>query len=59
MITYLMKNLSYEELMKKIENYTMDPDRSMCMNLEDIDEAFNWLKYGKSDIKYANWDYYK
>ena len=34
-------SLSYEELQKKIENYKMDPDRSMCINIEDINEVFS------------------
>ena len=52
-------DLSYEELMKKIENYKMDPDRYMCINIEDVDDVFSWLKYGKADTKYADWNYFQ
>lgn len=33
-------NLSYKELMKKMENYKMDSNRSMSINMEDINEVF-------------------
>lgn len=47
-------NLSYKELMKKMKNHKMDPDRSMCINIEDICYVFSLLKYGKADKKYAD-----
>ena len=36
-------SLSYEELMEKMENYKMDLDRPICMNIEDLYGAFNRL----------------
>lgn len=42
-----------------MENYKMDPDRSMCINIEDIYEAFSRLKYKISDTKYVDWDHYR
>ena len=51
-------NLSHEELVKKMENYKMDHDRPICMNIEDIYGIFICLIYGKVYTKYTNWDYY-
>ena len=36
-------SLSYEELIEKIENYKMDPNHPICMNIEDLYGAFNCL----------------
>ena len=52
-------NLSHEELVKKMENYKMDHNRFICMNIEDIYGIFIHLMYKKMYIKYTNWDYYQ
>ena len=42
--------------MKKIESYKIDPDHSICINIEDIYGVVNKIKYKKLDTKYADWD---
>ena len=51
--------LSYKKFMKKMENYRMNPNRSICLNKEDKYGVFIRLMYGKVDTKYTNWDYYQ
>lgn len=43
-LLHINDNLSYKELMKKMENHKMDPNRSICTNIEDINEVFSWIK---------------
>ena len=52
-------DLSHEELVKKMENYKMDFDRTMCMNIEDIYDVFMHLICGKTNTKYTDWDNYQ
>ena len=52
-------NLSYEELMEKMENYQMNPDCPICINIEDLYRAFNSLMSVNIPIKYMNWGYYE
>ena len=46
-------NLSHEDLVKKMENYKMDTDRSICMNIEDIYAVFIYLMCGNTNTKYT------
>ncbi|KAH9686018.1 hypothetical protein KPL70_014192 [Citrus sinensis] len=52
-------NLSYEELIEKMENYHMDPDRPICINIEDLYGAFNRLMSANIPTVYTNWGYYE
>ena len=52
-------SLSFVELNEKMENYKMDPDRSICMNIKDLYEAFNHLMYANKSTVYMNWGYYQ
>ena len=52
-------NLSHEDLVKKMENYNMDSDCSICMNIEDIYGVFIRLICGKANTKYTDWDNYQ
>ena len=48
------KSLSYEELMEKMENYNMDPDRPICINIEDLYGVFNRLMSANKPTMYTN-----
>ena len=47
-------SLSSEELMEKIENYKMDPDRPICIYIEDLYGAFNRLMSVNIPTVYTN-----
>ena len=42
-----------------MKNYKMDPDRTVCMNIEDIYDVFMHLMCGKANTKYTDWDNYQ
>ena len=52
-------SLSYEKLMEKIENYKMDPDHPICMNIEYLYGVFNRLMSANKPTVYTNWSYYQ
>ena len=47
-------DLSHEELVKRMKNYKVDPNRFMCMNVENIDGVFMHLMCGKANTKYTD-----
>ena len=58
-LTETNDDLSHEELVKKMKNYSMDPDHTMCINIEDIYNVFMHLICGKANTKYTEWDNYQ
>ena len=47
-------SLSYKELTEKMENYKMNPDRPICMNIEYLYGAFNLLMSANKPTVYTN-----
>ena len=52
-------DLSHEELVKRMKNYKVDPNRFMCMNVENIDGVFMHLMCGKANTKYTDRNNYQ
>ena len=52
-------NLSYKELTEKMENYQMDLDRPICINIEDLYGVFSRLMSANIPTVYTNWGYYE
>ena len=40
--------------MEKMENYKIDPDRPICMDIEDLYGAFNRLMFANKPTVYTN-----